>query len=255
MSGLIRRKEFFLSTSGNYANKQNGFRFFLSLGISEFNLAFVILWYEYYAFFDWIKRDKNLDHDTILYLSNYQPERTTCPDSIGFNDPRQCINEIGMKNRVFYKEHPTNFLRYNKSLYRSGKFRSVSFYKDMKNLSSHKIIFCPTTLNTEYVASISKEVHAIASSFIPENRGFLYEPKIQKLAKVTCYTKNWYTYLENISSYDKKGINLEKGKLKFPEIYSKYNQTIRTEPGLDLKQNMKFREELIELIAENIDKL
>ena len=160
-----------------------------------------------------------------------------------------------MKNNVFYKEHPVNFLRDEKSILRSGKFRSISFYKDLKNLSNQSIIFCPTTLNTEYVASLSKEVHAIASSFIAENRGFLYESKKENLAIVTCYTKNWYTYLEDISSYDKKGINLEKGKLKFNEIFSKYNQTIKTEPGIYRKEIMHFREELIDLIAENIDVL
>tara|TARA_B100000886_G_scaffold339912_1_gene306922 strand:- start:2319 stop:3791 length:1473 start_codon:yes stop_codon:yes gene_type:complete len=253
--GLLKRKEFILISTGDYNKKQTGFKFFALLAISELKLIFIVIWYEYNAMIDWICRDKNQDKNSVLFLSNYDPERTTCPDSFGFNDPRLCVIESGINKQVYYKEHPTIFLRHENFLYRSGKWRSISFYKDLKNLTSQKVLFCPTFLNTEYVANLAEEVHTIASSFVTENRGLITKSKSINEVKIRCYTKNWYTKLNNILSYDKKGINIENGNYTFSQIQKEYLKGIYSQPNLDIKDNVLFMKEIIDLIAENIDNL
>ena len=156
-----------------------------------------------YFFYSWISKKSTNQYEGkefVLILGNYQPEKTSNPDTKTFFDIRDLCESIKVRVgdiKIVYKEHPDTFLRNRKERFpRLGcLYRSITFYKDLMDLG---IEFCPLEIDTKDILNISQQCFCITSTVVLDHHVHHSEDRKSKLVPFKVFGDRWYEGLNKV---------------------------------------------------------
>ncbi|MCJ8276444.1 MAG: hypothetical protein HRT44_12120, partial [Bdellovibrionales bacterium] len=175
----------------------------------------------------------NFDEKYVLFSSSYQPERTTCPDASYYTDLLLIIDILAKSIpgdwKIYYKEHPTNFLHpNNKYFFRGHMFRSKEFFEKVKSYPQVKIV---DVASDNYKLIDNSQAVATASG-----TSALEAAVRGKVGMI--FGNSWFEGCDGVFRIK----TLEDSKLAISKANSGYKA--------DLDQIMRFREAFMELTKD-----
>lgn len=214
--------------------------------------SFLHFYYSFNSFLDWNKFNK--DEKFVVLLGNYQPEKTSNPDSMTYFDLRNLAESVKIRInqdvKIIYKEHPSTLFRLMKENFpRLGTlYRSIDFYKDLKDLG---IILSPIEIDTQELMLNSRGVYCLTSTAILNmNIGSDGKDSISNIP-INVFGDRWFSKLNKVSSFEDDGRKTQEGELSLRDLlFDQLSNGFYTtgEPGA-------YSEEIVHSIVPEIKRL
>jgi len=187
-----------------------------------------LLSYSFYQSLCFLDADKLLDLYKSscfnLILLNLQPERTTSPNTLWFNDVNLFFESIASSNpRIgdtlpyVIREHPANYMLNSHHIIRSYLYRSPTFYI---RLHRNGAIFSDPSLPLSHLSLLSRNIIIWSSSFALEYQCLVDQNPIKPLPKMFEICNEWYSdIVDTTPIFTKHSTNLCASPLKVDRCY------------------------------------